>query len=340
MVKHPSFLNIYIIWALIVLAGCGTNVDILTPDFESLPIIYAVINPYDSVQSVRIERSFRILDEKGARLQDSDSLYYDSVSVNLSGLAQGRMIWRNELIKNYIEKDSGNFTGQNHHVYCHFGKLDIPLVGNSMENPGTPGIDELLITVAIPDIGKTVVATAPVFSPVFVLNNGRQSKDLCLYGNNSTVFSLYAVPGKPGVMYEGQEIRFYVQIEEYASAKHQTRLLEWYTSQGFIDGYRMTPERFYNRLMMGLAGSDSVEARVIKNIDVEMTLSAITFGEYVYRSNFEGVIDQPFTSMDGALGVFTTKSKGKLSGLTLDRTSLDSLCNSPKWKHLRFVHWD
>ncbi|MFA5815550.1 MAG: hypothetical protein WC865_08010 [Bacteroidales bacterium] len=102
----------------------------------------------------------------------------------------------------------------------------------------------------------------------------------------------------------------------------------------------MTPERFYNRLMLGLDRSDSIQVRVLGDIEVEMTLSAITFGDFVYRSNWDGMADYPFSNIQDAIGVFTTKSKGKLSGLYLDRESMDSLSYGQKWKHLKFVHWN
>ncbi|MFA5816788.1 MAG: hypothetical protein WC865_14330 [Bacteroidales bacterium] len=47
---------------LLVLAGCETEVNVLCPAFQTTPIIYGIIDPFDSVQSVGIQRSFLIRD--------------------------------------------------------------------------------------------------------------------------------------------------------------------------------------------------------------------------------------------------------------------------------------
>lgn len=326
-------------FALLLLYACNTGVDILTPNFQSAPIIYGVTDPFDSVQSVRIQRSFLIRDKNGALLQDPDSLYYDSVQVYLGGLLKDQETWRIELKRTSVEKNIGSFTGANHHIYKHTGKLPVQLKNESSDYPGTPDIEEISLTINILDINKSYYSKSPVFSPVMVLNNGRHSKSISLYGTNVTVFILYAACGLPGVLYEGNEIRFRAGILEYSDSGVYPKTVEWFTSQGFLNGYEMTPERFYNRLMMGLDLSDSIEVRVLEDIEVEMTVAAKSFGEYFYQSQWDGMVDIPFTNIPGAMGVFTTKSKGKLTGLSLDKRSLDSLCYGQKWKHLKFAHW-
>lgn len=325
----------------LMLSACETDFNILTPTFQTTPIIYGIIDPYDSIQSVRIERSFLIRDKQGAQLQDPDSLYYDSVQVFLTGLVKDQETWRIELKKTSVEKDSGSFTGQNHHVYSHTGKLPVILTNASQNDPGRPDIEKIGLTVNILDITKSFHSATPVFSPIRVLNSSHPQTNISLYGDYVSAFTIYANPGLQGEFYEEKEIRFRVNILEYSESGIYPKYIEWYTSNGFSFGnYKMTPERFYNRVMMGLDRSDSIQVRVLGDIEVEMTLAAKSFGDYVYLSNWEGVIDIPFSNIQGAIGVFTTKSKGKLSGLHLDKQSLDSLCNGEKWKQLKFVHWD
>jgi len=124
---------------------------------------------------------------------------------------------------------------------------------------------------------------------------------------------------------------------EYTESGAYPKLIEWFSK--IYGSYIMTPERFCNRVMMGLDLSDSVQVRVLGDIEVEMTLAAKSFGEYLYQSEWEEIADVPFSNIPGSIGVFTTKSKGKLSGMHLDGPSLDSLCYGQKWKHLKFVHW-
>jgi hypothetical protein len=327
----------FLFLVLLILISCESELDILTPDFQSVPIIYAVIDPFDSVQSVRIERTFRIKDKEGAQLQDADSLFYDSVQAWLIGMIKDQEIWRVELKKSFLEKDSGSFTGENHHVYSHVGKLPIKITGATVNRPGIPDVDYLGLVVNITDLDKKISTYATVFSPGIVKNDGWLSKSIRLYGNNPALFTLEAGSLSQNWDYVNAEIRFRVQVIEYSDFGAYPKCIEWRTNPG--GEYRMNPERFCNRIMMGLELSDSIIVRTLGPIDVEMTLVATTFSSYQYESNFDGMLDYPSTNIQGAYGLYTTKSKGTLTGLSLDGKSLDSLCNGQKWKHLKFRHW-
>jgi len=321
---------------LVLLIGCDEDLKILTPDFQSVPVVYGVIDPFDSIQSIRVERSFRIKDQAGAQLQDADSLFYDSVQVWLTGLIQEQEMWRIELKKIFIEKDSGSFTGNKHHVYQHVGKLPITLNGASKYDPGVPDIDYLGLEVHILDLDTTISTYSAVFSPGIVKNNGWFSKTISLYGTRPSIFSLEA--GSLSTQNSTScEIHFQVQIVEYSDYGAYPKIIEWRTLAGM--GYQMTPERFCNRVMMGLVQRDSIVVRTLGAIDVEMTLAASTFSSSQYISSFEGMLDYPATNIKGAYGLYTTKSKGTMTGLSLDDPLLDSLCNGQKWKHLKFRHW-
>jgi hypothetical protein len=172
---------------------------------------------------------------------------------------------------------------------------------------------------------------------VIVLNNGRQSKELRLYGQNKTTFIPFAISAS-GENGRGCEIRFRVYINEYSEHNTWSTCVEWFTNR-LDGGYLMTPERFYNRLMMGLSRSDTILVRILKRIDVEMTVAGINFSDFTYRVIWEGMIEEPATNIKGAIGFFSTKSQGGLNGMHLDRISLDSLCYGEKWKDLKFRHW-
>ena len=104
--------------------------------------------------------------------------------------------------------------------------------------------------------------------------------------------------------------------------------------------YRLTPERLFNRIRMNIRSSDSIAVRVLKDIDVTITSTQQDYGNYHQNlSPWEGMIEYPISGIENAFGFFFTKTKGELHGLHLDRRSLNSLCESPKWKDLKFRHW-
>ncbi|MDD4645444.1 MAG: hypothetical protein PHY99_05610, partial [Bacteroidales bacterium] len=150
-----------------------------------------------------------------------------------------------------------------------------------------------------------------------------------------STFSGYTEPLLSG----GIEIRFRVNVTEFSEKGVYPKCIEWFTSNFESGVYKETPERFFNRIMMGLHLSDTILVRTLGDIEVEMTYAAERLRDYIYQSNWDGMIETPATTIPGAIGVFSTKSKGKLSGMQLDSQSLDSLCNGQKGKHLKFVHW-
>ncbi len=91
---------------------------------------------------------------------------------------------------------------------------------------------------------------------------------------------------------------------------------------------------------MGLERNESVSTRVLNWIDIEMTIARKNYGDYMANlSPHEGMLDYPIQGFENAYGFFHTKTSGSLSGLHLARKSMDSLCNSPKWSHLKFKYW-
>ena len=52
--------------------SCSSEIDILTEEYKTTPVITALINPWDSVHSVRVQKTFLIRDKDGAKLQESD----------------------------------------------------------------------------------------------------------------------------------------------------------------------------------------------------------------------------------------------------------------------------
>ena len=82
-----------IIVIILILFSCETEVDIITPVTKTMPVVYAVIDPYDSIKSVRVERSFIIRDWAGAQLNDEDSLYFSDVEEFLGAKTDGVLQW-------------------------------------------------------------------------------------------------------------------------------------------------------------------------------------------------------------------------------------------------------
>lgn len=324
---------------VLILTSCETEVDIITAVTKTVPIVYAVIDPYDSIKSVRVQRSFIIYDTEGAQLQDEDSLYFDKVEVFLGGKTNGITQWQYQLERVDIDKENGKFTGSNHHVYQLKSPLPIE-ISETYNGYDNPNVAFLFLKINIIDTGDTLYSESPVFSPGWITKSPR-GKSIGVYGRNSSKFLINATTIAPNMSFNYQEIVFKVNILEFSNTGKEEVTVEWRTVRGFGEyGYYLTPERLFNRIMMGLEDTPNISTRILNSIDIKMTIARENYGDYMANlSPFEGLIDYPIQGIEKAYGFFHTKTSGYLTGLNLDRESMDSLCNSPKWSHLKFKHW-
>ncbi len=328
-----------IIVIILILFSCETEVDIITPVTKTMPVVYAVIDPYDSIKSVRVERSFIIRDWAGAQLNDEDSLYFSDVEEFLGAKTDGVIQWEYILEKVDVTKIEGQFTGKNHHVYQLAEVLPIE-ISKTYYGYGAPNVASLYLKIIVNDIKDTLFSESPVFSPGWI-EKFPKGKTIGLYQQNTTSFMVKAATISPTRTINYKEIKFKVYVSEFSANGRKEVIIEWRTTSGFGDrGYYLTPERLFNRIMMGLDLTDNVSSRVLNFIDIEMTMAKRNYGEYQANlSPFEGMIDYPIQGIENAYGFFHTKTSASLPGLRLDRKSLDSLCNSPKWSHLKFKIW-
>ncbi len=98
-------------------ASCKNELDIYA-DGEAQPIIYGVLNPYDSVQSFRIIKSFAGEGDPSEYAQVPDSSYFRDVDVRLKELQFGEVTNSWQLIETTItNKESGDFFGPEQKIY-------------------------------------------------------------------------------------------------------------------------------------------------------------------------------------------------------------------------------
>lgn len=127
--KKVSTLVIAGIAITIAIVSCKKDLEINT-DYKAYPIVYAFLNPYDSVQTFRIQKSFLgETNPKGyAKIQDSSK--YDEVNVDLIELVNGNETARYQLTEETItNKEEGTFSSPNQTVYV--AKTNIHLTENA-----------------------------------------------------------------------------------------------------------------------------------------------------------------------------------------------------------------
>lgn len=326
---------------LLILAGCTTKVEVFDEQ-PTVPVIWALFNPYDTVQYVRVQRTFIIRDKKDWDTFSQDSLQFRDVEVFLHGRKNGETKWTEQFFETDMVKDDGFFPTENYRIF----KLDHPLKIN-LTYDGTfhPDLDSLILEVRIHDLNLTTRAGAPVLSPGKLIATNSHNI-LYLYNENPTDFSL--IGGTEGQTsswtndFTYKQIEFWVHFKEYYQNTVDTKAIHWMTTNGWTENgwYTLTPERILNRIRMLVSKTDSVEARTLDSLDVAITSVSKAFNDYwFFREHWEDTDFKPPWNFDNSYGLFVTYKMGKHTGFTLEQRAMDSLCNGYLYKEMKFRKW-
>ena len=77
---------------LLVLMGCSSDLQINDNGLPT-PVIYSIIDPYDSVNYVRVGKTFKIYSGDDWATLNPDSLMYNEVEVMLHGKKGDQITW-------------------------------------------------------------------------------------------------------------------------------------------------------------------------------------------------------------------------------------------------------
>ena len=320
---------------LYLIVGCSSDIDILTENNRTTPIVICMLNPWDSVHNVRLQRSFLIRDKEGAKLEDPDSIYFQEADVWITGILNGEEKFSYDFKKVYLEKDSGNFTGSKHHVYRLNQKLPINLDGKDQYFPGRPDIEYLSIKIYIHDLDTLIQHKIPVFTPILVTSTP-STKKVFVYGYETTKFSANYRSLIGNTSLSASKIVYRFHVSEYGEG------FGYDTVYYYSGVYKLDkPELLFNRIMMSVDITDErIRTRVFRTMDVYWTLTDMALKDFTnVNSNWVGMLDYPICQITGVFGFISPKIYGELNDLVLDSRSMDSLCNGQKWKHLKFRHW-
>jgi hypothetical protein len=328
---------------LLILAGCSTALDILE-EHPTVPVIYSMINPYDTVQYVRVQRTFIIFKNEDWANLNADSLQFLDAEVFLHGKAGDKIKWTEQLIRTSLSKDSGFFPTKDYRIF----KLDhsLPI---KLSKPlgrydlGKPDVDSLLLEVKIIDLNMITRASAPVLTPYF-LQSEPPGKEIFLFGKTPTRFSL---PGggedcDPSQQVCYKQIVFKVHYKEYYKTSFAIKEIYWMTTAGWDEQgwYPMTPERLFNRMKMLIPKNENIITRILDSVDVTITNPSKCFSDFwSVKDYWENTDNPPFSNFDNSYGLFITYNIGTKTGYLLNRQSMDTLCNGYLYKEMKFKNW-
>jgi hypothetical protein len=129
MIRYFNIVAILLfgIASLLVFKSCKNDLEV-NADYETYPIIYGIINQFDSVQKIRIQRSFLGDADPKNYASNPDSSYFKDVQVDLVEYSNGVESARYPLQKEFFsDKESGSFFAPDHFLYtCRPPKVPFP----------------------------------------------------------------------------------------------------------------------------------------------------------------------------------------------------------------------
>lgn len=309
--------------------SCDNDIDVNAP-FKETTVVYGAIDADDPVHYIRITRAY--LGEQGIYGGNdvSDSLYYDSLQVELIELNENGNITNTfpAVKDNSVQLDSGFFETDGYHVYRVNATLD---EANSYRVKITRGDDKTIT--ATTDMVKEFSVLYPRFATV-----------------NPTAINGMRVEweqAEDGRIYQAHLHMYYVEFPRDNKAD-STRGRVTYDFPTFTGSSlagtgniltSINTDQFYGNLANKLDAPTGNRIRIHRRVDLVVDCGADDLATHINVSQPQtGVLQDPpfFTNVDGGVGIFSSMRSSYALNKRLHQQAIDELVYGDYTCHLRF----
>jgi hypothetical protein len=317
---------------------CSDEIPIMN-DHPTVPVVYAQIDPYDTINYVRVGRTFQINEKEDWVKLVRDSLEFDKVEVFILGKRGDQIVWRERFFETSAIKDTGFFPPGDYQVFELDHKLPINITGRTESRPGVADIDSLILEVKVPELEMITRAKIKLLNPVIMINY-KSRYEIYVYGGKPSVYAI-TDPGEfpaRDFQYVYQQIDFTVHYTEHFSDRNINKTVHWLANTGWDDNaYFINPERLFNPMLHLISEDSTVLFRTLDGIDISLLRTSKILNSYLYiKDIWENTDFPPFTNFDKSYGLFFAITRDGWKGMQLFSQSLDSLCLSPFYRSMKF----
>lgn len=301
-----------------LLSSCDNEIDVTAP-FEETTVVYAALNASDPFHYIRITRAF--LGDEGffGGYNQSDSLYYDSLSVVLEQLnTNGGVVATYQAVKdNSVKLDSGFFTTEGYHVYRVTATLDEDA--------------EYRVRITRPEGGEVTARTVLVKDfdisyPRFATVNPASVTGMRVQWDQ-------AVNAR---VYRAKMIMHYVELSRSNKAdsvrKSVVYTFPYFTGDNLTGGGEVSTginlDQFYGNIatQLDVPGGDTI--RIHRRVDVVVEAGGDDLATAINVSQPQtGILQDPplYTNVNGGVGVFSTIRLSYALNKRMTETAIDEL---------------
>ena len=322
---------------LFLLYSCDNDIQVVDPG-KTIPVIYGILNPDDSISYVRLTKSF-VGDTSATILaKDPSNLYYDSATVSLDintpeGYPISSLVFNREQIG---DREPGLLLTSPNLIYT----LRKPV------NQLCPEGCQLRLVVRIWPEDEIISAQQIYITPPEILSP-RTSKQtrLSLYGGEPTRIKWVDKFGfqKYVLIIRFNYIERFINHQDTVTYDQEFTKDSQKTMPGSTTGnilHIFEGDMFLKKIGSSLKSSDGLVNRSFVSIDIVICCLSKAFCDYTETNAIAADrLGKPVSNIVGGMGVFTYKAQAQQKGYLMDPVSLDSLVKGQYTKLLKFVKW-
>lgn len=314
-------------------------------DSDPIPIVYGSICPDDSIQYIRVTRSFAGQSNAYLSAKQEDSIYIKNANVELAFIfhQNGEEFFRKkmELIALEYPKNPGLFITEPNLVFA------IPTKQLPIDmNQGASVMYKVNLSIEFPDFNSYCGSETLVYRrirAVYPKEKGNKIR-LDLYGNNRARITWISEKK----LVQQLLVRFNYQNHYRDSVTNHHALLEYNRpSIGASEGETVIftnyfySDVFWNRLNSAIPKTDSIRYRSFVDIDFIILSAGAEYENFITTSDFnvDYIANNYSSNIINGRGLFFSKRRLDLTGHKLHPKTLDSLVNGQSTKNLNFIKW-
>ncbi len=334
MIKRLLNLSLGLLAFTAFLPSCSTDVDV-AGNYKETTVIYGLLNQYDTVQYVRIQKAFLVNDNVLDYTKVPDSIYYkpEDLSVVLEKLnpASNTIEQTINMSHTLMPKDSGMFASGNLIIYKTNAALD----------------SSKLYRLKITNLksGKVTTASTRLVSGLQIKNpNAFTTVTVNLNPISKNGFDLKWKPALNGVLYQ-VEVKFtWTEIDVVQSTSKPDSILwtfspiERKTTADIT--YNLPHNEFFIFLRDNLEAKPNVQRKIGK-ISFKIYAGTEELNQYIQINKpSTGIIQEKplYTNVENGLGIFSARASFERNNLDLTKSpTRDTLRLGQYTGHLGFI---
>ncbi|MCH2045556.1 MAG: hypothetical protein MK212_15675 [Saprospiraceae bacterium] len=359
--RNNLLFAICIISSLFTWTGCSNKLDVIGT-WEDLPVIYGLLNPVeDSVTYIRVEKAFLPPDQSANEVaQLPDSIYYNPNDIDVllfeNDVLVDTMKWT-DLSAAGIVREDGVFSNSNYAYSTTWnfgGALPYRLeIHNKVTGKITKAYTETLnpsnYLILSPGTSKSLVLAS-----YDILNDRYELGDIQCN---------WRIPDKSDLEEKVYDLKIHINYKEYEAntsvngepvitGTATCKTLTWIPylkylkrETGGIIRETLDAENFYQFLKRELSSVIGTNVRrCMVGIDVEVVTGDIELAKYIAnRESLDNLVTglyppEPYSNIEGGLGVFSNIRSVSKTDYNLSSGSLDYLKDGPFTTDLGFTN--